>query len=66
MRVKVLRDAKGRILATVDQTPNPFVRVEPIIEKAEEVEEVEAPDNYEYNLRAFYRKLEKPSLRKRK
>jgi len=63
MRVKALRDAKGRIVATVDPTPNPLVQVEPVVEDGK-IEEIEAPQDYEFSLQPFYKKLEKPVKKK--
>lgn len=60
MRIKVLKDAKGRIVATTDQTQNPLVQVEPMVEKGAKLErDVEVPDNYEFKLHTFYQKTEK-------
>jgi hypothetical protein len=60
MKVKVLRDAKGKILATVDPAQNPLVLVKPVIEDGETFEpEIAAPEEYELNLEDFYKKLEK-------
>ncbi|MCW4015642.1 MAG: hypothetical protein NWF06_04670 [Candidatus Bathyarchaeota archaeon] len=60
MQIKVLKDAKGKVLATVDQTVNPLVQVEPVATKGEKIElNVEATKNYEYNLPTFYKKVEK-------
>jgi len=47
-------------MATVDQTPNPLVQVEPEVGEGEKLEkDVEAPVEYEFALPDFYKKLER-------
>lgn len=61
-RVNVLKDREGRIVATFDPTPNPFAKIEPVVEKEFElVREVEVPEDFEFNLKVFYEKIEEKS-----
>ncbi|MFC1488088.1 hypothetical protein ACFLRN_10440 [Thermoproteota archaeon] len=58
MRIKVLRDSKGRILATFKEVPDQLIQVEPIAEQDAKIEFATAPENYEFKLKSFYREIE--------
>lgn len=59
MRIKVLKDSKGRVLATAEEVPNQLIHVEPVVEKDEKIELASAPDNFEFKLESFYREINK-------
>jgi len=61
MRVKVVRDTEGKVLATIDVTPNPLVTIEPVEDEKQKIrlEEMDAPKNYEYRLTDFYKEIQR-------
>lgn len=65
MQIKVVRDQKGKVLATFDATPNPLVTVEPVEDEEQKLrlEEIKAPRNYEYRLADFYEEIERKRAR---
>ena len=60
MHIKILRDSKGKILGSVRQIPIPMIHVNPVPSEGDTIEsDVEVPENYEFDLEAFYKKFEK-------
>ena len=58
----MIKDRDGRIVATFDPTPNPLAKIEPVLEKEFElVHGVEVPEDFEFNLKVFYGKIEEKS-----
>lgn len=46
MKIRILRDAKGEIVATFEHAPDAPVSMEPEVERDEELIEVDVPDEY--------------------
>ncbi|MBA7679087.1 hypothetical protein ES703_87370 [subsurface metagenome] len=58
MPIKILRDPKGKILATVEHIPNPLIQVELVPSEGDKIElDIKAPENYEFDLDTFYKKI---------
>jgi hypothetical protein len=61
MKVQVLRDSKGEVIATFQRTPGELVSVEVEVDKDAKLEEVEVADEYasESDLDALYKQLQR-------
>ena len=65
MRLRVFKDKKGRVLATVEEAKGRSVAPEPMLGKAVQVERISAPKDYTSQLRAFYKSARgRPKRRK--
>ena len=58
MKVHVVKDRKGRVIATFERNPG-APRLEPKLQAGHKIEEVEAPDDYASDLKNFYAKHSK-------
>jgi hypothetical protein len=54
MKVNVVKDEKGKVVATVEQSPAGGPSVKPVLEPGHKVHEVEAPEDYKKDIEAFY------------
>jgi hypothetical protein len=54
VKVHVVRDEKGKVVATFERKPVGEISLEPVLEKGHTVQEVEAEEGYHTNLKAFY------------
>ena len=55
MRIKVLRNSEGKVLATIDARENPLVNVEPVVGEGEKLLDMELRDDYEFDLVRSYK-----------
>jgi hypothetical protein len=55
MKVKVIRDANGRVVATYE-SGTPEASVNTVLKPGHEAQEVEADENYKADIRGFYRR----------
>ncbi len=46
MKIQILRDSKGEVIATFEQRPGALVSMEPEPEAGQDLAEVEVPDEY--------------------
>ena len=60
MKINIVRDAKGKVIASAENAKGNEVPVKPETPKGHKVEEVEAPERYTQALGDFYKKLAKP------
>lgn len=60
MKIRIVRDAKGKTIATYQPVPGATVSLEAKVKKGEKMEEIEAPKNHASNLEAFYKRDKKP------
>ena len=58
MKVQIVRDAKGKVVATAEIAKGSEVSALPILEKGQTVEEVSVTDQYSNDLPAFYKQHE--------
>lgn len=59
MKVKVFRDATGKVLASSEISNEKEVSAVPQLEKGHSAEEISAAEHYEKDLNAFYKKNQK-------
>lgn len=60
MKVRIFRDATGKVLASAETSKDEKeISVAPQLEKGHTAEEVSAADHYTQDLKAFYKKNEK-------
>jgi hypothetical protein len=52
MKVNLVKDEAGRVIATFEKNPGASVR--PVLEPGHTIEEVEAEEDYTADLEAFY------------
>jgi hypothetical protein len=55
MKIKVVKDKSGKVVATIEPATGTGATVEPVLSDGEKVEEVEVADNYRENLAALYK-----------
>lgn len=55
MKVHVVKDKEGKVVASFERKPG-GAQLEPKIDPAHKVEEMELPDSYAANLRVLYKK----------
>jgi hypothetical protein len=60
MKIHIVRDAKGKVIASAEVARGKEVPLKPELAKGQETEEVEAAENYTEALGDFYKKLAKP------
>ena len=46
MKMQILRDSKGEVIATFERAPGALASTEPEVSEGEELVEVEVPDEY--------------------
>ncbi len=56
MKVNVLRDENGKVVATFENAEAGKATMAPILKPGHTVHEVEAPENYLTDVEAFYKK----------
>lgn len=54
MKVNVVKDENGKVVATFENAVKGGASVMPVLKRGHTVEEVEAEENYEADLVAFY------------
>ncbi|MEK6325774.1 MAG: hypothetical protein AABN33_29380 [Acidobacteriota bacterium] len=59
MKIKIVRDAKGEVIATADEPKGLEMLVEPELDKDHVLEEVDAKPSYAFDLDDFYKKYRK-------
>ena len=59
MKVQILRDSKGDVIAAFERTSETIVSVEAEVASDQKLEEVEAPDNYASDVDSFYQRYRK-------
>ena len=55
MKVQIVRDDNGKVIASAESTKGSEVSVKPILEKGQTVEEVDAAAQYLQDLPNFYK-----------
>ena len=60
MKVQILRDSKGDVIAAFERTSEAIVSVEAEVANDQKLEEVEASDNYASDVDSFYQSYRKP------
>jgi hypothetical protein len=60
MKVQILRDSEGDVIASFERTPEAIVSVAAEVSSDQKLEEVEAPDNYASDIDSFYQSYRKP------
>lgn len=58
MKVQIVRDAQGKVIASAEVGKESEVSVKPVLEKNQTAEEVNAADRYEHDLNGFYKQHE--------
>ncbi len=66
MRIHVLKDRRGQIVATFEQGSGSTPLLEPQPTKGHKVESLDVPDDYARNLAALYKQRKGNTTRKRK
>lgn len=56
MKVNVVHDENGKVVATFEHTAPGDPSIAPVLKPGETVHEVEAPENYHTDIKAFYKK----------
>lgn len=59
MKVNIIRDENGKVFATFENGVPGGPQLKPMLRKGHTVQEVEAPDNYRANVKAFYKQHSK-------
>jgi hypothetical protein len=54
MKVNVVKDEKGKVVATLEQARAGGPSIKPILKPGHKVHEVEAPEDYKKDIEAFY------------
>jgi len=55
MKVSLVKDASGKVVATFEHAEAGGPSMKPILKPGQKVHEVEAPDNYKADIKAFYK-----------
>jgi hypothetical protein len=55
VKIQIVRDDKGKVVASAEITKGSEASVKPILEKGQTVDEVEAADQYLHDLPNFYK-----------
>jgi hypothetical protein len=55
MKVNVIRDEKGKVVATFEPAATGGPSIAPVLKPKETVHEVEAAENYHTDIKAFYK-----------
>lgn len=55
MKVNIVRDQNGRVVATFEHAKAGDPSIKPVLEPGHSVHEVDAPDNYKADIEAFYK-----------
>jgi hypothetical protein len=58
MKVQIVRDANGKVVASAEVGKETEVSVSPVLEKGHTVEEISAADKYAHDLAGFYKQNE--------
>jgi hypothetical protein len=56
MKVNIIRDEKGKVIATYEPTRPGGPMLKPVLKPGHKVHEVEAPENYAADIKTFYAK----------
>jgi hypothetical protein len=56
MKINVLKDKKGKVIATFEKAVGDAPSVAPVLEEGHKVEEMDVDPNYKADLKAFYQK----------
>jgi hypothetical protein len=56
MKVNVVRDANGKVVATFENAVPGGPSIKPVLKPGHTVHEVEAHENYKADLKAFYKR----------
>jgi len=56
MKVNIIKDEKGKVVATFENGPPGGPSLKPMLKPGHTVHEVEAADNYKADVKAFYQK----------
>jgi len=56
MKIHVLKDKNGKVLATFHKANAQTPSVEPVLEQGQTVGEMDVADDFHHNLKAFYEK----------
>lgn len=59
MKVNLLKDENGKVIATFENAAKGSLSITPALKPGHAVHEVEAPDNYTKDIKAFYEKHSK-------
>lgn len=56
MKVNIIKDQKGKVVATFEPPRQGGPMLKPVLKPGHTVHEVDAPDNYTEDVKAFYAK----------
>jgi hypothetical protein len=56
MKINVIKDKNGKVIATFEKHVGEGPSVAPVLEHGHKVEELEVPENYKADIKAFYEK----------
>jgi hypothetical protein len=56
MKIKIIRDSKGEIVGTIEETSSEEARVEMELEQGHKQEEIEVSHNYLFDLDSFFKR----------
>ena len=54
MKIQAVKDKSGKVIATYHKANGQSPSVEPVLEAGHTIHEMEVPENFHENLRAFY------------
>jgi len=55
MKVNLVKDANGKVVATFEHAVAGGPSLRPVLKEGHTVHEVDAPENYKENVKAFYK-----------
>ncbi len=55
MKINLVKDEKGKVVATFENAVAGGPSVRPVLKPGHKVHEVEAPENYKADIKAFYK-----------
>jgi hypothetical protein len=56
MKIHVLKDKTGKVVATFHKSNGKTPSIEPVLEHGQTVQEMDVPDDFHHNVKAFYEK----------
>jgi hypothetical protein len=56
MKIHVLKDKTGKVVATFNKSNGQTPSIEPVLEHGQTVQEMDVPDDFHHNVKAFYEK----------
>ncbi len=56
MKINVVKDKNGKVIATFEKGVGDAPSVTPVLEPGQKVEELDVPENYKADIKAFYEK----------